>query len=146
MKPTTKKETSQLLSTMVASASSLGNAGAGTNSKGGREARQRRTTEKDGKLSDNRTKEKEKVMEDKLLEDSTAKLYVRAIALADRLDRALKVRLGILFNQEQLVTDEVDDEREEFAKNIIADRYKETDDLHAIHKAVIDSLSFLEEE
>ena len=51
-------------------------------------------------------------MEDKVLEDSTAKIYVRAITLADRLNRALKVRLGILFNQEQLVTDEVDNERE----------------------------------
>ena len=132
---------------MAASASPLGNAGAGTDSKGGGEARQRRTTEKDRKLSDNGTKEKEKVMEDGLLlEDRKAKLYVRVIALAYSLNRALKVRLGILFNQEQLVTDEVDDEREEFEKKIIANMYKETDDLHAIHKAVMDSLSFLEEE
>ena len=105
---------------MVASASPLGNAGAGIDSKDGREARRRRTTEKDEKLSDNGTREKEKVMEDGLsLEDRKAKLYVRAIALADRINRTLKVRLGVLFNQEQLVTDEVDDEREEFAKKIL---------------------------
>lgn len=55
-------------------------------------------------------------MEDELFENSTAKLYVGAITFADRLNRALKVRLGIFFNQEQLVTDEVDNEREEFAK------------------------------
>ena len=85
-------------------------------------------------------------MEDELFENSTAKLYVGAITFADRLNRALKVRLGIFFNQEQLVTDEVDNEREEFAKKKIANMYKETDDPHAIHTAVMDSLSFLEEE
>ena len=78
--------------TMVASASPLGNAGAGIDSKDGREARRRRTTEKDEKLSDNGTKEKEKVMEDGLsLEDRKARIEM------------MEVRLDLLLEQERLM-------------------------------------------
>ena len=35
-------------------------------------------------------------MEDKVLEDSKMKLYVRAIVLAERLNKALEVRLDVL--------------------------------------------------
>ena len=74
---------------MVASASPLGNAGAGTDSEDGGEARQRRTTQKDEKLSDNETREKEKVMEDGMSSD----------------EGTMYVSLDVLFEQEQVVND-----------------------------------------
>ena len=108
---------------MVASASFLRKAGVGSDSKGGGEERRRRTKEIDEKLSnngiDNGTKDEENVMEDEVSEDSTEKIYVRAIVMVDRLNKALKVRLNILFDQEQLVTEEEDDEREDSAKKIL---------------------------
>lgn len=79
------------------------------------------------------------------LEDSMAKRYVRAIVMADSLNKALGVRLDILFDQDQLVTEEEDNEREDLAQNFIAELYEETDDLYNRQKTVIEVLSFIEE-
>ena len=92
---------------MAASASPLGKAGAGSDSKGGeREVQQKRTKEIDGKLSnnglecdDNGTKEEENIMEDKVFEDSTMKLYVRTIATAEKLSKMLDVRLNTFLSK-----------------------------------------------
>lgn len=47
------------------------------------------------------------------------KRYVRVVVMVDSLNKVLKVRLNILFNQEELVTEEEDNEGEDFAKKIL---------------------------
>ena len=73
---------------MAASASLLGKAGAGSDSKGGGEARRRRTKEIDGNLSyngiNNGNKEEENIKENKVVEDqfeSMMKQYDMMIAM-----------------------------------------------------------------
>ena len=76
--------------------------------------------------SDNRTKEEENVMVDKVLEDKEMKLYVKAIVLAEKLNKSLEVKLDILFEEEHTVIDNhgkkkdemttLEEAREEYAR------------------------------
>ena len=81
--------------------------------------------------------------------------------VAERLNKVLEVRLDVLFEKEQLVinvdgtknngmmtaeeTEEEDNEEKDIAKTFIVKLYKETDDPHDIHKAVMEVVSCIEE-